>query len=294
MKKIITRIKGGLGNQLFCYSAARRLALANNAELVIDDVTGFARDRGYRRRYMLDPFSIPARKATPVERLEPFERYRRGLMKWLSRGKPFAERSYLEQEGMDFDERLLTVKVQGTIYLDGLWQSEGYFKDVEQTIREDLRIIPPADGLNQQMAEEIRSSNAVALHVRWFNAPSSTATHNLPPAYYQQSIALMDRQIEFPRFFLFSDDPELARANLNLPEGRVTFVSHNRKDDNAYADLWLMTLCRHFITSNSTFSWWGAWLGGDGSKIVCTPDLIIDGKAAWGFKGLIPEGWIKG
>lgn len=293
MKKIIARIKGGLGNQIFCYSAARRLALANNAELVIDDVTGFVRDSKYGRQYMLGQFSIPARKAMPFERLEPFERYRRGLMKWLSRGKPFEERSYLEQERQDFDERLLTIKVQGTLYLDGLWQSEGYFKDVEQTICEDLRITPPSDGLNQQMAGEIRGSNAVALHVRWFDAPGSTATHTLSADYYRRAIALMESKIETPRYLLFSDNPEAATAIVGLPADRVTCVSHNRGDENAYADLWLMTLCRHFITANSTFSWWGAWLGGRGPKIVVTPDLIIEGKTAWGFKGLIPDGWNK-
>lgn len=292
--KVIVRIKGGLGNQLFCYCAARRLAFVNNAELIIDHVTGFERDRTYRRMYMLDRFSIPARKATPTERLEPFERYRRGVMKCLSRMKPFAERRYLEQEGRDFDERLLALRVkEGTLYLDGLWQSEGYFSDVEQIIREDLRIIPPTDALNQRMAAEIRGSNAVALHVRWFDAPGSTATHNVSAHYYRRAIALMDRQIESPRYFLFSDDPKLARANLTMPEGRVTFVSHNRGDDNPYADLWLMTLCRHFITANSTFSWWGAWLGGGEPKMVCTPDLKIEGKTAWGFKGLIPDGWIR-
>jgi len=72
--KIISRIKGGLGNQLFCYAAARRLALANNAELIIDDVTGFSRDHEYRRQYALENFQIPARKATPSERLAPFDR----------------------------------------------------------------------------------------------------------------------------------------------------------------------------------------------------------------------------
>lgn len=293
MNRVITRIKGGLGNQLFCYSAARRLALAHNAELVIDDVTGFARDRNYRRQYMLDRFSIPARKATPDERLEPYERYRRGVMKWLSRRKLFEERRYLEQEGRDFDARLLAVKVKGTLYLDGYWQSEGYFKDVEQTIREDLRIPPPTDGLNHRMAEEIRGSNAVALHVRWFDAPSVMTSHNVSADYYQRAIALMEDKIELPRYFLFSDDTEAVRVRLALPEGRVTFVSHNRGDDTAYADLWLMTQCRHFITANSTFSWWGAWLGGREPKMVCTPDLKIEGKTAWGFKGLIPDGWIK-
>jgi Glycosyl transferase family 11. len=295
MKKIIARIKGGLGNQLFCYSAARRLALANNAELVIDDVTGFLRDREYRRQYILSQFSIPVRKATPAERLEPFERYRRGLMKYMSRGKPFAERRYLEQEGLDFDERLLAVKVRGTLYLDGLWQSEGYFKDVEQTIREDLKIIPPTDGLNQRLAEEIRSSNAVALHVRWFDAPGRTATHNLSADYYRRSIALMESKTELPRYFLFSDDPEAALATVGLPGGRVTCISHNRRDKYAYADLWLMTLCRHFITANSTFSWWGAWLGGGKEKIVVCPIMIIANGTitAWNFTGQIPSSWLQ-
>jgi hypothetical protein len=214
-------------------------------------------------------------------------------MKWFSRGKPFAERSYLEQEGMDFDGRLLGVKVQGTLYLDGLWQSEGYFKDVQQAIREDLRIVPPSDELNQRMANEICGSAAVALHVRWFDAPGSTATHTLSADYYRRAIALLESKIEIPHYFLFSDNPEAALEMLDLPDGQATCVSHNRLEENAYADLWLMTLCRHFITANSTFSWWGAWLGGRGTKIVCTPDLKLAGKTAWGFKGLIPDGWIK-
>lgn len=292
MKKIIVRIKGGLGNQLFCYAAARRLALANNAELVIDDVSGFVRDRQYRRQYALDHFAIPARKATSAERLEPFERYRRGLMKWLSCRKPFAERRYLEQEGWGFDGRLLTLKVNGTLYLDGYWQSEGYFEDVGQIIREDLRIIPPTDTVNQRMAGTIGNCQAVALHVRWFDAPGSTAAHNISAAYYRRAITVMEGKIESPRYFIFSDDPEAVSAGLDLPEGRTTIVTHNRGDEHAYADLWLMSQCRHFITANSTFSWWGAWLGNADAKVVIAPDLKIDGKTCWGFKGLIPEGWI--
>jgi len=292
MNKIITRIKGGLGNQLFCYATARRLALANNAELVIDDVTGFARDHRYKRRYALDRFNIPARKATPAERLKPFERYRRGVKKWMARSKPFEKRRYLVQEGLDFDERLLDLKVKGSLYLDGLWQSERYFKDVEQLIRKDLRIIPPTDALNQSMAEEILSAQAVALHLRWFDTPGSTEVHNISIDYYQRAIALMEEKLVSPHYFLFSDDPEAARSKLSLPEGRVTFISHNRGDENAYADLWLMTLCRHFIIANSTFSWWGAWLGGGKEKNVVSPGKLLGKITAWGFKGQIPSSWL--
>ena len=294
-RKLITRIKGGLGNQLFCYAAARRLALVNSAELVIDDVTGFVRDDHYRRQYSLDHFHIPVRKATPAERLEPFERYRRGLMKWLSRKKPFAERPYVEQEGPEFDQRLLGLKVSGAIYLDGLWTSEGYFKDVEQTIREDLRIIPPSDCLNRRLAEDIRKSNSVALHVRQFNVPGRAQTQRVSVDYYERAIALLERDLTSPQYFLFSDSPDAAGSKLGLPEGRVTFVSNNPGDENAYADLWLMTQCRHFITANSTFSWWGAWLGEGKDKIVVSPKVEIrDGKLfAWSASVQIPNGWLE-
>jgi len=293
VKKIIARIKGGLGNQLFCYAAARRLALVNDAELVIDDVTGFARDRQYHRRYGLDHFHIPVRKATRAERLEPFDRYRRVAMNWLSRRKPFAERHYVEQEGNELDERLLALNVAGTIYLDGMWQSENYFKDVEQTIREDLRIVPPIDASNSDISEAIRGCNAVAVHVRKFSLPGSAATHDASPDYYRRAIVLTERKIGSPHYFLFSDDPEAARAMVPLPESRVTCVFHNRGNENAHADLWLMAQCKHFITANSTFSWWGAWLSNNQKKEVVTPDVRLEGTTAWGFKGLIPGNWAK-
>ena len=147
MPKIITRIRGGIGNQLFCYAAARRLALVNNAELVIDDVSGFVRDHDYKRDYQLDHFSIPCRKATAGERLEPFSRVRCYLKRSFNRNRPFQERSYIQQEGIDFNSRLLKVDPCGTIYLEGYWQSEDYFKDVEGAIRADLEITPPTESL---------------------------------------------------------------------------------------------------------------------------------------------------
>lgn len=293
MNKIIVRIKGGLGNQLFCYTAARRLAVVNNAELVIDDATGFTRDLRYQRQYSLDHFCIPVRKATSNEKLEPLERYRRGVMKLLSIKKPFSERTYLEQEGLDFDNRLLKLEVKKTLYLDGLWQSEKYFKDVQEVIRKDLQIIPPQDTKNHQMAEKIVSCNAVAIHIRWFHNPKIGGIHNISTDYYQKAIELIETRIDSPHYFLFSDDPVAASEKINLPKERVTFVTHNRGDENAYADMWLMSKCQHFIIANSTFSWWGAWLSENASKIVVAPSIQLDGETSWGFTGLIPDNWIK-
>ena len=69
-------------------------------------------------------------------------------------------------------------------------------------------------------------------------------------------------------------------------------VLHNKGDEFAYADLWLMTLCKHFIIANSSFSWWGAWLGANEKIVIVPRDRREQGKCAWGFDGLIQKEWV--
>lgn len=290
---IITRIRGGIGNQLFCYAAARRLALVNNAELAIDHVSYFPRDK-YQRRYQLDHFNISCRKATASERLEPFSRYRRYIKRKFNKFLPFEKRNYIEQEYIDFDQRLLQYKSSGKVYLEGSWQSEKYFKDVEETIRADLKIKPPEDSYNQKFSQSIQKTKAVAIHVRFFDPPGMVGINNTTNDYYQRAVSKMESLVSGAHYYLFSDQPEYARANLPLPDDRLTCVSHNAGDINAYKDLWLMTQCKHFIIANSTFSWWGAWLAGNHDKYVIAPDFEKkNGICFWGFKGLLPDEWIK-
>lgn len=294
--KIICIQKGGLGNQLFCYATAMRLALANNAELVVDNISGFARDHKYRRHYQLTHFKISSRMATPLERMMPFGYFQRFLLKRISRKKPFETRQYLEQENNDFDERLLSLKVDGKIYLEGYWQSEQYFFDIGNIIREEFEIIPPSDFKNQNLANQIKISNAVCIHIRWFDIPNTEIerdfSNNIDKDYYTKAISLIRAQTINPHFYIFSDHPDETIKLLPFLKGNATFVGHNKGDKNAYADLWLMTLCKHFIIANSTFSWWGAWLSSNPDKIVIAPRKEKNGEGSWGFKGLIPENWV--
>ena len=298
---IVVRVIGGLGNQLFGYAAARRLALINNEELVIDDVSGFKFDKKYRRHYQLDHFMIHSRKATLTELLQPLSRVRRYVKRRRNQQLPFEQRKYICQEGLDFDPRLLGVKPQGTLYLEGYWQSESYFKDVENQIRKDLTIIPPSDSANRAMSEQIGRHEAVAVHVRFFDEPEphsgrvkETGSNNAPGDYYHRAIKEMERRVPGAHYYLFSDRPEAARERIPLPDERITLVHHNQGDAMAYADLWLMTQCRHSIIANSTFSWWGAWLADNPMKTIIAPGFEKrDGKMWWGFDGLIPESWIK-
>lgn len=292
--KVIPRIRGGLGNQLFAYAAARRIALSNDAQLIIDHISGFQFDHVYQQQYQLSHFNIAAPLATPADRLEPFAKLRRYLKRWVSQRVPFDKRSYIQQEGNAFDNRLLHLKLRGDLYIEGYWQSERYFADIADVIRNDLRITPPSDALNLRTSNSIRDCSAVAVHVRFFDTPDIMGDNNTTEYYYANALSIMQARVPDAHYFLFSDDVVAARSSINLPDHKVTVISHNPSDANAYADLWLMTQCKHFIIANSTFSWWGAWLSEHKDKIVIAPGFVIQGsKTAWGFDGLLPERWIK-
>lgn len=291
-KRIIARVFGGLGNQLFCYAVARRLALKSGAELVLDDVTGFARDREYRRTFQLSHFAISGRTATPKERLEPFPRLKRLLLKGVSALLPPDKRIYVRQKGIDFDETILKLRPGGTTYLDGCWQSELYFKDVEADIRRDLAVVIELNREAIEIAKSARACNSVAVHVRFFDEPSTPGVYNMPREYYRTAIGVIEKKIENPTFFVFSDRPTNARELLDLPLGRTRFIENQCSPESPVSDLWLMSQCAHFIIANSTFSWWGAWLCGSPVKFVIAPGAEIrEPKACWGFGGLIPREW---
>lgn len=296
--RLIVRLKGGLGNQLFCYAAGRRLALKNGAELVLDDVTGFKYDQQYKRQYALGAFNISARMATARERLEPFGRVRRFLMRKISERLPLSRKRYILQSGVEFDEALLSLKLQpGETYFDGFGQSERYFADVEDMIRDDLRMKPPSDAKNQWMSDKIRSSNAVALHVRWFDSEDRPSVSNMSFAYYRDSIKIIREKVADPHFFIFSDNTRRTAELLEpmMSGAQHSFGDHNLAAGDASADLWLMSLCKHFVIGNSTFAWWGAWLGEQkGFSSVIAPAMNIDPQhnvTAWGFQYLLPSRW---
>lgn len=298
-RKVVVRLKGGLGNQLFCYAAARRLAWVNDAELVLDAVSGFKFDYLYRRTYALSAFRIPARMATPLEQMEPFGRVRRLIARKISERKPLSQRRYIQQVGVDFDSGILTLPLQkGTTYFDVFGQSERYFADICELLQQDLVMSVPGDQANQEMAKQIEASPSVALHVRWFDAGDAAHSANMTLAYYVQAVPHLLAKIGRAHFFVFSDRPDQTAALLApLMQGQpCTVVRHNALSANAEADFRLMRQCRHFIIGNSTFAWWAAWLGEqshEGTQVFAPARNINPEHSvmAWGFPGLLPERW---
>ena len=295
-KKLILMLKGGLGNQLFAYSCAKRLALKCKAELVIDDTSGFINDKMYKRTYKLKHFNIPHRVANNNEKLIPFSRLRRKLIKIVNLFLPYSSKFYIEQEFISYDDRIINKKIYGTTYIEGYWQSENYFFDIIEEIRSDLKIILSIDKENELIANKIKNTNSVAVHLRFFNTSKSDDITNISKDYYAKAIELMEEKFPKSNYFVFSDFPKKAREKLQSEKAKIYFVNINNVKNKEHIDLWLMSQCKHHIISNSTFSWWGAWLSQNQSKLIIAPEIKIDGNnniAWWGFDGLIPSNWIK-
>ncbi len=177
-------------------------------------------------------------------------------------------------------------------YLVGYWQSEQYFRDVSEIISSDFTFKLPLSAQNMMLAEQINHVNAVSLHVRrgdYANNPLTTATHGLCSLeYYQAAVRHIAEKVEAPYFFIFSDDVGWVKENIRIGFP-CHYVDHNQRAES-YNDMRLMSLCKHHIIANSSFSWWGAWLNRRAEKIVIAPKRWFANNND--TKDLYAQGWI--
>jgi hypothetical protein len=294
-KKLIVVIKGGLGNQLFCYSLGRNIALKYNYDLILDLDSGFRYDKIYQRKNCLHHFCIEALRAKPSERMEPLGKYRRKIAGILTDLRLNIHGAFIREKELAFSPLFLRDPKSDPVYFDGYWQSEKYFIENEEIIRNDLKFsgLKPS-AANLDMLLKIQNCNAVMIHIRWFIEPGTkSALNEALSSYYKSAVSYMSAHVELPHYFVFSDRPDQVKTYLSdLPADAFTIVDINSTGTAIY-DLWLQTHFRYFIIANSTFSWWGAWLSTRKDKIVIAPALKNDGISAWGFEGLIPEHWIQ-
>ncbi|MEN9921551.1 MAG: hypothetical protein RLZZ517_529 [Candidatus Parcubacteria bacterium] len=283
---IITKLKGGLGNQLFQYAFGRYLAEKNNDTLKLDILGLQQNSKDTLRFYLLDKFNITAEIANQdeIQKIKnPF-----GFLSKIAR---LINTKILRNFYIGFEEKLL--KLKGNIYLDGYFQSELYFKEIEPIIRNEFTLKNPLSQLAQKIEEQIHNEGAsVSIHIRrgdYVTDPSAAKAHGTCDLdYYAQAISEISSSIVNPTFFIFSDDIEWVKENLKVES--TTYVSNPNLTE--YEELILMSKCKHNIIANSTFSWWAAWLNSNPSKIVIAPkqwrkDIDSDKLQ------ILPKTWIQ-
>lgn len=288
---IITQLNGGLGNQMFQYAVGRCLAIKLKTELKLD-VLPF--DTYKLRQYELSHYHIQECFASAKE-LAIFYENRSWRKKFLLlKGKFLAAKLNLYQEkAFTFDSSVFSLS-DGQ-YLRGYWQSEKYFKEIEEQLRRDFVLKEKLSEASQGSARKISSQKCpVSLHIRRGDYVTSKQTNQVHGTcslmYYKDCLMHLKKHIDDFTLFVFSDDPEWVKENLKFDVPMI-YVTHNGAE-RAYEDMHLMSLCRHHIIANSSFSWWGAWLNSNKKKMVFTPRKWFNDESI-STKDLIPENWIR-
>ncbi|WP_262964917.1 alpha-1,2-fucosyltransferase [Methylobacter psychrophilus] len=289
---IITRLQGGLGNQLFQYAIGRALATRLGRPLLMDITTIIP--EAPSRHYDLGAFQIN-------------ESFVSGLHKFCTRwvgsqrlGQLFQSlfipaKSYrlIRDVEAGYDPDIFRPH-DGSIILHGYWQSYRYFNEIADQLKNELgfRFAPDLD--NAKLIAEIESVASVCVHIRRGDYVSNALfADNLGVCsidYYQRATTEIVAQVNNPHFYVFSDDPEWARSNLNFP-GPTSIIDHNLGKSDV-EDLRLMTHCKYFIIANSSFSWWGAWLASYPNKLIIAPSRWFN-KDKIPIEDRIPATWIR-
>ncbi|CAM8657789.1 Fut1_Fut2_like domain containing protein [Comamonadaceae bacterium] len=290
LDKVVARIEGGLGNQLFQYAAARSLADRLQCGLLLD-LRGIAENGD--RPYQLDLYGIRAEVADrqTLTALPAWRSSRAGrIQQSLSFIVPALVRSpVFWPQSFAYDERIEWLR--HPVYMVGYWQTERYFAWNRQRLLQDLTLRSAASA-DSDWAEIIRNCNSVSLHVRrgdYVSNPNAAQNHGTCDLdFYQHSVASLLEQQPDLEVFVFSDEPQWAADHLRLP-APIHIVDAN-PPDRGHLDLELMSACRHHVLANSSFSWWGAWLCVQPGQTVYAPDRWFANPSV-DTRDIIPPHW---
>jgi len=295
---IVVNLKGGLGNQMFQYAAAYNLSLRKKVPILVD--LRLMREHKIRpsprnvpRDYDLDIFGIKKKEPTFVNLikfLQFFKNYR--LRKYIAIISNWIGLPVFYEKERCFNPKFNNNKFKA-IYLDGLWQSEKYFKDCRADILNLFNFNEAKQkDKNKEFVKKINFSNSVCLNVRrtdFINNPE----HNVVNSdYYKNSIIKFKKLLGSDIIvYIFSDDLDWCKDNFNFIENKF-FVEHSYAGKKFYDYLYLMSLFQNFIIPNSSFAWWAAWLSVKDNKTIMAPNRwsgLVDERKI----DIVPSNWIR-
>lgn len=275
--KVVVKLMGGLGNQMFQYAIGKKISLEYDKELILDKTFLLRRDLDITYRdFDLDIFNINNKI---VENFVVTNDY-----KVLD--EPF--------NAPNMTNSIKNINTNENIYVSGFFQKEYYFKDIRTQILQDFNISIQDDNI-KKLESDILSSNSICINVRRGDYVTNQNTNNFHGfhgvEYINKSISEITKKIKNPMFYIFSDDIDWCVNNLKIDYPHF-FVDHTYKGNKFSSYLKLMSSCKNFIIPNSTFAWWATWLNQNEEKIVYVPNNWFNVNYM-NTDGLIPPNWNK-
>lgn len=287
---IVIKLQGGLGNQMFQYAVAR--GLTKPGEPVYLDHTHLednCRDTEHftARRFELEIFeNIKIKKAGETQL-----KFFKSPLLFFKLLRAVLKPAIIKQYG---NEYILLKDIAGLVYLDGYFQSEKYFRHLKKELFIDF-MFPKLTEVNETFRKQIiQTPNAVSIHIRrgdYLKSQVIADVHGLLPlGYYEQAINLLRSKHPDIKLFVFSDDIAWCKIHLETDEQSIVFVSGN-EGANSWQDMALMSMCRHHIVANSSFSWWGAWLSVNKGDVFAPSKWFNPANVIFNIHDFIPDNW---
>lgn len=285
---VIVKIYEGLGNQLFRYAYARAL-IERGYEVKLDIGHDFDKlcpvpINNDIRKISLCDFNISI-DTIDVNDYGKYNyllgcRWKDRVIKTLTAYGLYKYKLYEEKEQHYVNE---SYYISDNVYAKGWFQSERYFQNIRSILLKELSL-KKEPFINDKLSQLIENNNSVCIHVR--RGDYVKLNHALNKYYYYKAIEIISQEVQEPVFVVFSDNIEWAKRNIKS-EHPIIFSS----DFGEFTDseeLIIMSRFKNIIISNSTYSWWSAWLNDNKDKIVIAPN-----NYSWfeGQFGIVAKGW---
>ena len=261
---------GQLGNQMFQYAAAKGISSKLGVPFMVPNHREIF-DDGIGNRY-------------PILLYDVFKLTGANLL------GTFNTQNYVQEKTFEFDDQFFNLDKTQNYSLVGFFQSEKYFKHIESEVRKDFQfkdeIVSDCKGLIGQF------NKPIALHIRRGDFLTNAGNH--PPLgldYYEAALNHFDSDREV---IIFSNDTEWCKTQELFADDRFAVA----EGGDQFYDLCLMSMCHDFIIANSSFSWWGAWLGRlyktkTRGKVVAPTTWFGPNLSYKDTKDLYLDDWIK-
>ena len=265
---IVSRLDGGLGNQMFQYAFGLYLSEKHKTQLVLD-LSSY--QTGPQHGYMLDRFQISAKSLDHRSSRRIPQRYRTGASNWLPDWLRWNVLRRVKERPFGFHEKYLEASANS--YLVGYWQSEKFFPGLRDELLKQFTPVVELSDESQRMIDRMQSAPSISLHIRrgdYVNNPATARIYEqLSLEYYQTCLQRFLARHEHVQIFVFSNDLPWCREHLRL-SSPTHFVDHTNQQ-TAHEDLVMMRHATCNVIANSTFSWWAAYLNNRDDRTTCAP-----------------------
>ena len=249
-------LAGGLGNQMFEY--AFYLSMLEKGRKCVIDTTLYDFVEMHNGYELERVFGIK-------DSIVPSGKFHQLWIKALLRFKPTFLIYY--EKNFQFCEDVYSCPQP---YLKGYWMNPSYFESIAPKVR-NMFSFKNINKQNEDLATKMRYENSIAIHIRRGDYLINPIYNVCDEEYYTKGIKYFIERFIDPVFYVFSDDPKWSGTFMESFHIQYHIIDNNQ-GFNSYQDMYLMTQCKHIIIANSSFSWWGAWLNINKTKIVVAPE----------------------